>query len=362
MARPSQCVLIGILYLDAVGASQALGEALREIHRTVMSPVAAECDLQVVAALDHVRVDGLPHKRLGRIQETVDFRPVLLEEFLDWLVEAGIAAQGDVVMRIRHAAAVENEPAPTVVLGVVRNPPWIGERQHRDLDAGLGLVVQVLDLRLADLFFLFRDPDSGILRPAAERCLFLGKLLQFFLQPVDVFVDKTCALGGGTGKQLCVRKVLVQSFPPFFLFLELSGEGSDLRFHSAAPLFQTAQVRIQFLTAVRDLCRLLLQPSPFVGKLLNGACQFLLLFVEALQGHFSGILLQQQFLFSGPQFFDLQACFLQKHSGSFKLFLRQFCLPEASLRRSLQLFDLPLSAQKPPGFRSSPSRVTIRKV
>ena len=117
------------LYLHSRDAGQALGEALGEIHRPVMSAIAAECDLQLVAPLDYIRVDGLPHKRLGRIKETVDLLPVPLEEVDDGPVEAGIAAQGDVAVRIRHAAAVEDEPAPIVVIRVIRNPPWIGERQ-----------------------------------------------------------------------------------------------------------------------------------------------------------------------------------------------------------------------------------------
>ena len=40
------------LHLHARDARQTLGEALGEIHRTVMSPVAAERDLQLVAAVD----------------------------------------------------------------------------------------------------------------------------------------------------------------------------------------------------------------------------------------------------------------------------------------------------------------------
>ena len=60
------------LNLDARRPHEALGEALGHVHGPVVSAVAAEHHLQVVASIHKKCVNRLAHKRLRRIEEIDD--------------------------------------------------------------------------------------------------------------------------------------------------------------------------------------------------------------------------------------------------------------------------------------------------
>ena len=119
------------LNLDARRPREALGEALGHVHGPVVSAVATERHLQVVASIHKKCVNRLAHKRLGCVKEAVDLRLVLLKEFDDRLVEPRKALQGRNAVRIRLRPTVEHEPTPVVVVRIVRYPSRIGKRNNR---------------------------------------------------------------------------------------------------------------------------------------------------------------------------------------------------------------------------------------
>ena len=72
--------------LDAGRTHEALGEALGHVHGPVVSAMATERHLQVVASIHKKCVNRLAHKRLGCIEETVDLHLVPLKEINHRLV------------------------------------------------------------------------------------------------------------------------------------------------------------------------------------------------------------------------------------------------------------------------------------
>ncbi len=89
------------LNLDAGRPREALGEALGHVHGPVVSAVATERHLQVVASIHKKCVNRLAHKRFGCIEETVDLYLVPLKEINYRLVEAGKVLQRRNTVRIR---------------------------------------------------------------------------------------------------------------------------------------------------------------------------------------------------------------------------------------------------------------------
>lgn len=74
------------LDLEAGRPDEALGEAFGHVHGPVVSAVASERHLQIVASIHEERVNRLTHKCLGCVEEVVDPIPVPLEEVDDGLV------------------------------------------------------------------------------------------------------------------------------------------------------------------------------------------------------------------------------------------------------------------------------------
>ena len=116
------------LNLDARRPHEALGEVLGHVHGPVVSAVAAERHLQVVAAILEIHLYRLAHKHLSRIEEMTHQRLIPLEEIKHRLVESGITAQGHVIVRIRQQSAIKDEPTPVVIIGGLRHAIGIGER------------------------------------------------------------------------------------------------------------------------------------------------------------------------------------------------------------------------------------------
>ena len=112
--------------LNAISSCQTLGHALGEVHGTVLASCAAEGDLKVVASGSEIFVDRLADERFRRAEEAIHLFPVVVEEFGNGLVAAGVAAQRFVPVRIRHRPTVKHEATPVAGL-VLRQPALVRE-------------------------------------------------------------------------------------------------------------------------------------------------------------------------------------------------------------------------------------------